>query len=1400
VAAITGLMLASTTFTSLPVAAETPPSAPFADATVSKPAQVVDDPTAINGQAIKFADSLPSGTAFSHPGVQLDQSQLDFVKSQIERGQAPYSAAYTRMLAATTYVNPNYTPAPVAAMDCTANSTGCSKVINDSVAAYTQALLYYYSSAPDRSKYAKASIRIMNAWAATLRSYSGTQAQLQLAWAGENFPRSAEIIRYLYTPEPGEPQLDVAGLQTMFRSAFVPAFNPALPAATASNGNWELSMADAMINIGVFMDDRAVFDGGVTMWRNRVPAYIYLPSDGPTPVKPTGGYYNDPNKLRCFWVGTSNGSSTCSVPTGFGYVSGQAQETCRDISHALGGLASIIYGAETARLQGVDLYAEQHDRLVAGLEFNAGFDDHYATTRTWPAQPCGGKPYAGDGTGGTGYMLSWELGYAHFAGRLGLPMSNTKKMVDRSRPTYIGNQLNWETLTHAAAPLPEGCLRPDTRLGTASVPMNVPIDGTYRIWANIKPVNGASVIAQVDGGCPFELNDEYANPGTWSWAGNTQSVTLTAGTHHVLLSGKSTGLSIGRVMLVNGPTCVPVGDGQNCNYIYDVTPPTTPTDVIATANGMDSASITWSASSDASGIDRYIVSRDGTDIASPADTSYVDTGLQRGTTYSYAVRAVDVRGNVSEPSATVTVTTENDTAAPAVSIETPSDGAMLTGTAVIEVDATDNTSVTSVELFVDGSRVAQLEQAPYRFDWDTTTVDNGDHAIHAVAHDAFGNGASTTPMNVTVQNQPVVLLGVPRNLSSPAQTTTSIDLRWEAPIDFFGVIGYSVYRDGALVGTTTDMLFTDTGLDPSRDYTYTVKSLDLLGLVSLSSEPLTVSTLTPPDTTAPSAPDVTAGSTDQNAVSVQWQPSTDDVGVVAYDVVRDGTVIATVDGNTQSFVDTAVSVLNTYAYEVQARDAAGNTSMRSVAATVTVPDTAAPTVPDGVVASMSTQTLASVTWQQSTDNVGVAAYDVLRDGVVIGSSSSTSFTDTAVSVGSAYSYSVRSRDAAGNSSVGSQAAPITVADVTAPSAVGSLVATATSATSVNVTWNAATDNVGVVSYRVLRNGTQVAQTSATSYANSGLTASTTYSFAVVAVDAAGNTSPLATVSVSTPLAPAPAGFTAQYFNNVTLSGAPVVNRLEASIDYTWGSAAPTAGVTTDNFSVRWTGRVTPTASGTYTFSAQTDDGVRLWVNNTLLIDKWTNSTNTNATFAMTANTGYDIRMEYVEKTGNATARLSWAGPGLSKTTAFGTKVSSAVSGLLGTYFNNSSLSGTAAFVRTDTTVDFNWGNGGPDTRVGVDNFSARWTGRVTPPTTGTYTFYTDSDDGVRLWVNDVLLVNNWTLHGPATDTGTISLVGGVAYSIRMEYQEVSGGTTAKLSWSYGSTGKTIIPATALRDR
>ncbi|MDM7832099.1 glycosyl hydrolase [Cellulomonas edaphi] len=187
----------------------------------------------------------------------------------------------------------------------------------------------------------------------------------------------------------------------------------------------------------------------------------------------------------------------------------------------------------------------------------------------------------------------------------------------------------------------------------------------------------------------------------------------------------------------------------------------------------------------------------------------------------------------------------------------------------------------------------------------------------------------------------------------------------------------------------------------------------------------------PADTTAPSVPtNLAASGTTSSATNLTWSASTDGsggTGVSGYEVLRNGTVLATTTGT--SYTASGLSASTTYSFTVRALDGAGNRSASSAAVSVTTSgaggDTTAPSAPYGLGASGTTSSATTLTWSASTDNVGVAGYEVLRNGAVVGSTSARTYTASGLAASTAYTFTVRAYDAAGNRSAASPAVSVT---------------------------------------------------------------------------------------------------------------------------------------------------------------------------------------------------------------------------------------------------------------------------------------------------------------------------------------------------------------------------------------
>lgn len=264
---------------------------------------------------------------------------------------------------------------------------------------------------------------------------------------------------------------------------------------------------------------------------------------------------------------------------------------------------------------------------------------------------------------------------------------------------------------------------------------------------------------------------------------------------------------------------------------------------------------------------------------------------------------------------------------------------------------------------------------------------------------------------------------------------------------------------------------------------------------------------------------------------------------------------------------------------------------------------------------------------------------------------------------------------------------------------------------------------------------------------------------------------------------AEAAWNATYWNNTRLDGTPVLQRTEVAIDYDWGDGSPHTLLSGDNFSARWT-RWVYFEGGTYRFMATMDDGMRVWVDNNLLIDSWWDSQVHSLSRDIYLTPGeHQIKVEYYEVGGKAVAKLSWtrvdAAPGT-------------FANWRGEYFNNLTLSGNPLLVRDDLNLDFNWGVGSPAPgTVSADQFSVRWT-RTFPLNAGRYRFSVTSDDGARLWVNNQLIIDTWYNHATETFSAEMNVPGGNV-PIKLEYFENQGHAEARLNWVQISSAPAPTP-------
>lgn len=224
-------------------------------------------------------------------------------------------------------------------------------------------------------------------------------------------------------------------------------------------------------------------------------------------------------------------------------------------------------------------------------------------------------------------------------------------------------------------------------------------------------------------------------------------------------------------------------------------------------------------------------------------------------------------------------------------------------------------------------------------------------------------------------------------------------------------------------------------------------------------------------------------------------------------------------------------------------------------------------------------------------------------------------------------------------------------DTQAPSTPTLISAVAKSGTQVDLGWSTSNDNVGVAGYQVLRNGGVLTSVQGTSYSDTGATAGASYSYSVRAYDAAGNFSQASNAIVVNTPAPLPSGgacptattgaFTGCYYNNPTMTGNPALARTDNQINFDWGTGTPAPSITSYDFSARWQGYFTFT-QGTHSFTATASDGIRLYIDGNLLMDRWRDEAATMYTAVQSLSAGtHLITVEYYEHTGWPTVHLTW---------------------------------------------------------------------------------------------------------------------------------------------------------------
>ncbi|MFP4499426.1 MAG: alginate lyase family protein [Candidatus Hydrogenedentota bacterium] len=265
---------------------------------------------------------------FIHPGILHTRAELDFVKAKIDSGEEPWATAWAG-LCRSEYAQLSWKPEPVAHVErgpYNKPDIGATPFMRGGFAAYMHALQWVFT---EDEAHAQKAREILNAWSTTLQSVGQHDARLLVGMTGINYCNAAELLKHTWD---GWPASEQEPFSSMLRDVFYPIIENFYPFA---NGNWDASMIQTMMAMGVFLDDEAMFLRAVDYCRS----------------------------------GKGNGAIN-----NYFKPSGQCQESGRDQWHVQMGLEYLANACEIAWKQGVDLYSAYDHRLAKGFEYTAKYN------------------------------------------------------------------------------------------------------------------------------------------------------------------------------------------------------------------------------------------------------------------------------------------------------------------------------------------------------------------------------------------------------------------------------------------------------------------------------------------------------------------------------------------------------------------------------------------------------------------------------------------------------------------------------------------------------------------------------------------------------------------------------------------------------------------------------------------------------------------------------------------------------------------------------------------------------------------------------------------------------------------------------------------------------------------
>ena len=268
-------------------------------------------------------------------------------------------------------------------------------------------------------------------------------------------------------------------------------------------------------------------------------------------------------------------------------------------------------------------------------------------------------------------------------------------------------------------------------------------------------------------------------------------------------------------------------------------------------------------------------------------------------------------------------------------------------------------------------------------------------------------------------------------------------------------------------------------------------------------------------------------------------------------------------------------------------------------------------------------------------------------------------------------------------------------------------------------------------------------------------------------------------------------------------GGTLIERIDPQVNFRYGPKAAMPGIPLNKFSVRWEGDIETLNAGNYTFHTRADDGVRLFVDDRLLIDDWRShpEAENSAAIELEAGRRYSIRLDYFNGLHWGSVSLLWTPPGGTKGLIGADRLSRASAlenplregnGLLGSYFRGKDFQ-QAVVSRVDRSIDFPWTGRELAAGLGIRNYSVRWEGELEAAISGKVTLHTITNDGVRLWVGGNKLIDAWKGMSTTEHRAQLPMIAGRRYPLKMEYFQTDGTAEARLLWSGPGLPRQVVP-------